>query len=283
MSYHIKTVKSKLGLNNAETAFLIFKWLTDNIKYDCYNVVHDRQAVEHKAPGTFKTGVGVCSGYSLIFEMWGKALGLDAIYVVGYSKALNDIGTYSTQILHAWNIVKIDGVQYLIDSTWGAGGCNGDQYVKKYKEIFFCQNPEHFIRRHYPMQNSNYQLLNTVVSTKKFANMVVLSNDFYENGFKTISPNNAIFTMKGSYNIDLTFEKGKDYSIGGKWGYNNGNQFVEESKHGIKSSSGSAQLQILPKKKMQYELRIYGGPANQGSIPALVKYLQTVEIYLIIS
>ena len=37
----LKTVKAKMGLNNAETAFLIYRWLTENIKYDCYNLVHD--------------------------------------------------------------------------------------------------------------------------------------------------------------------------------------------------------------------------------------------------
>ena len=146
----LKTVKTKLGLNNAETAFLIYRWLLKNIKHDCYNLVHDMKKIDHYAPGTFKTGIGVCSGYSYIFEMWGKALGLDAIVVRGYTKTIDDIGTYSTEEIQAWNIIKIDGVQYLVDSTWGAGYCEGDKYTADLEnDYYFGTNPEYFIRTHF--------------------------------------------------------------------------------------------------------------------------------------
>jgi transglutaminase/protease-like cytokinesis protein 3 len=261
-STQLKTVKTKMKLNNAETAFLIFRWLTENIKYDCYNLVHDIKKIDHLATGTFKTGVGVCSGYSFIFEMWGKDLGLDAIYVYGYSKSLMDIGTFSTQYTHAWNIIKIDGVQYLVDSTWGAGGCDGDKFVKNYNEFYFCTNPEYYIRTHFPLENNNYQLLNTIVSSKEFADMVVLAEGFYGKGFKTISQNKAIFQMTGNYKMSLTFENGKNYFVGAAWLYKNGNQYVEESNFQTTSTNAKAEIQILPKKKTQYELRVAGGPVN---------------------
>ena len=135
----LKTVKTKLVLNNAETAFLIFWWLTENIKYDCYNINHNKQAIDYTGPGTFKKGVGVCMGYSLIFEAWGNALGFEAIYVRGYSKSLFDVGTYSTGTTHAWNIIKIDGVQYLVDSTWEQGIVKGINLLKNIKIIIFAQ------------------------------------------------------------------------------------------------------------------------------------------------
>ena len=82
--------------------------------------------------------------------MWGKALGLDAIVVRGYTKTIDDIGTYSTEEIQAWNIIKIDGVQYLVDSTWGAGYCEGDKYTADLEnDYYFGINPEYFIRTHF--------------------------------------------------------------------------------------------------------------------------------------
>ena len=263
-STQLKTVKAKLGLNNAETAYLIYRWLTENIKYDCYNLVHNKKAIDYTATGTFNTGVGVCGGISLIFEMWGKDLGLDAIFVTGYSKSLTDIGTFSTESLHAWNIIKIDGVQYLVDATCGAGHCDGDKFVKKYKDYYFCTNPEYFIRNHYPKEYYSYQLLNKVISSKEFADMVTLNDAFFGNGFKTISQNNAIFTMKDSYIMEITFEKNKNYNFLGVWKYKNGNKYVDEMNTKVGSSSGEVHLKISPRRKTEYELWLSGGPFNSA-------------------
>ena len=147
----------------------------------------------------------------------------------------------------------------------GAGYCEGDKFVKEYKDYYFCTNPEYFIRNHYPLENNKYQLLNKVVSTKEFASMVVLADTFYGKGFKTISQNNAIFTTKGNYQMDITFEKGKNYLVLAIWKYKSGNQYIEEGKSQANCSSGNIQVRISPQKKTQYELWLAGGPATSST------------------
>lgn len=53
----------------------------------------------------------VCAGYSRAFQFLCQKAGLTCIYVAG------DIVAYD--LPHAWNLVKIDGQYYPVDTTWG--------------------------------------------------------------------------------------------------------------------------------------------------------------------
>ena len=37
----MNSAKNSYGLNQAESAYMIYKWDAENIKYDCYNYNHD--------------------------------------------------------------------------------------------------------------------------------------------------------------------------------------------------------------------------------------------------
>ena len=93
-------------LNQGESAYLVYKWLTKNIEYDCYVLNHGN--IDHTELGTYNKGKGICSGYSMLFETICRPLGLEVEYVVGYSKG-NDFfpGETPKHSDHAWNSVKI--------------------------------------------------------------------------------------------------------------------------------------------------------------------------------
>lgn len=56
----------------------------------------------------------VCAGYSRTFQYLCKKAGIDCIYVSGVAK-----GSSGEEIGHAWNLVKINGQYYGVDTTWG--------------------------------------------------------------------------------------------------------------------------------------------------------------------
>lgn len=86
---------------------------SDKVKFvNDYLVVHTEYNLNSKAnPHTpysvLMNGEGVCEGYALAALLMFEALGIEAKYVVG-----NAGGP------HAWNLVKLDGQWYHLDTTW---------------------------------------------------------------------------------------------------------------------------------------------------------------------
>ena len=66
-------------------------------------------SVQHPASILFGNG-GVCNAYATLFEKLGTKAGLDVRYATGYSKKTGEA--------HIWNMVKIDGNWFNIDTTW---------------------------------------------------------------------------------------------------------------------------------------------------------------------
>lgn len=62
----------------------------------------------HSACTVLKENKGVCQGYALLALKMLQALGVETKYVVGEVKTGG----------HAWNLVKIDGQWYHLDTTW---------------------------------------------------------------------------------------------------------------------------------------------------------------------
>ncbi len=56
----------------------------------------------------------VCAGYSRTFQYLCKKAGIDCIYVTGVAK-----DGQGGEFGHAWNLVKINGQYYGVDTTWG--------------------------------------------------------------------------------------------------------------------------------------------------------------------
>lgn len=84
--------------------------------YICENTVYDHENVDNgiitteasSAYGSLVQGLAVCSGYAKAFQLLCDTAGIEVYYVVG------QVDTS----LHAWNVVKVDGAYYQIDTTW---------------------------------------------------------------------------------------------------------------------------------------------------------------------
>lgn len=62
---------------------------------------------QHSAYAVLKEGRGVCSGYALSALRLLERAGIEARYITGYAKEP-----------HGWNLIKIDGYWYHLDTTW---------------------------------------------------------------------------------------------------------------------------------------------------------------------
>ncbi len=86
-------------------ALVLHDWLIENADYDYTYTNYD-------ASGVLLYGSGVCDSYARAYQMLCTAAGLESIYVTGYGN-----GGY-----HGWNLVKVDGKWYHVDTTWDDSG-----------------------------------------------------------------------------------------------------------------------------------------------------------------
>ena len=68
----MKKAQIKYSLNQAESAYFVYRWISENIAYDCYSLFHG--GIDYSEEGTYNKGKGVCEGYSRIFNTMCEAL-----------------------------------------------------------------------------------------------------------------------------------------------------------------------------------------------------------------
>lgn len=92
--------------------------------YICQNFEYDESYESRDVYGMLKYGRGTCQGYTSLFLLLARRVGL-----------LSDI-VYSDSMCHIWNCVKIDGEWYYIDLTWD----DGDLFSVSHKNFLFSEN-----------------------------------------------------------------------------------------------------------------------------------------------
>lgn len=106
-----ETVISALsGKSDYEKVKGVYEYLIDH-------TVYDMDYMGKTIYEVFSEGRAVCEGYARATQYMLTRLGVEAIYVGGYAGKVNM--PRSTWGEHAWNIVKIDGIYYQVDTTWG--------------------------------------------------------------------------------------------------------------------------------------------------------------------
>jgi hypothetical protein len=199
----------------------IFKWITENIRYD-YKY-YNKYYFKGKVPKTYKCKEGkdcepqriaweikyidkilrqkkaVCQGYSMLFKKMCDIAGLKSEVVTGYIRTeYYQVGS-AGKLDHAWNAIWIDSAWCLLDATWAAGGCakNDDgkllSFNKNFKDYYWLTPASDFTRDHYPQSNKWVLLSN--YTKDSFA-----TNPYYFPGeienLKLISPGSGIINAK---------------------------------------------------------------------------------------
>lgn len=142
-------------------------WIATRIAYDVPALSSPVVPDEDYEPDiVFSTRRAVCGGYAGLFERLARALGLEAVAIVGH--AWDNDGLVGA---HAWNAVRADGRWYLLDVTWDAGGVQGTRFVPRYSTHHLFVEPERFALRHAPIEEGWYLL----ASPPKVPSNVVVS------------------------------------------------------------------------------------------------------------
>lgn len=120
------TILSKINIserNESEIVRSIHDLLVCNVVYDLVGLkagAYDTDGIfAHSVLGVFLKKTAVCDGISKAFKYLLNAVGIKSIVVTGKGESEYN---YNNEMLHAWNIVKIDGKNYHIDLTWDIAG-----------------------------------------------------------------------------------------------------------------------------------------------------------------
>lgn len=97
------------GRSDYEKVKGVYEYLIDN-------TIYDLDYTGTTIYEMFSEGRGVCEGYARASQYLLTKLGVETLFVVGVG---GEMGEEDTWEAHSWNIVKIDGIYYQMDATWG--------------------------------------------------------------------------------------------------------------------------------------------------------------------
>ena len=188
--------RKEYSLNEAESAYLVFKWISENIKFNYYDEDLDDPI------NAYNSGKGTPKSLCSLFNNMSKYLKVVSGSISGYLKwdYRNEIQSDRN---YTWNYVEIQGEYYLLDVSIVSDTEFRDSHAE-FIYLYFGTEPEIFIRQHFPKENK-WQLLSEPYTLEKFESMALLTPFFYLLGFKTISPDTS--KVIGDGKIILTSDK----------------------------------------------------------------------------
>ena len=262
-------------LAQCEVVYMIYKWIGNNIQFDCYDSVHYPSYVPIADTDVYDKGKGGDQGIAnLFFAFASKGFRFPVAILPGYSKVTNYVqGKLPSQPDHIWNGVTFEGASYLIDLPWGMGECYSDQFNPNYSDFYFCTDPNIFIRSHLPVEQS-WQLLTPPKTVEEFVNMLKLTKNFYVNGFQSMNPDKSSISAStsGQFSFTINYERGsKDFLI--QLYYPNGNAYEQQPNPcWVDKNPTSAVATCFATYKGVNKLYLYGGNYGQEQLPFLLEY-----------
>ena len=200
----------------------IFRWITENISYDVkfYNR-YDYRGKEPKSFSCYGDSLdcelrktvwetdyinrvldnkkAVCQGYSMLFKKMCNIAGIESEVVPGYVRTqYYEVGTPGNDD-HAWNTVRLNTVDYLLDATWAAGGCTADDdgklllFKKHFNDYYWLTPAREFAKNHFP-EEAKWVLLPHYTKENFSANPYYSPDEVSK--IKLISPQSGILDVK---------------------------------------------------------------------------------------
>lgn len=168
----------------ADLAKAVHDWVALHVDYDAAALESDARPPQD-ALTAFRTGSAVCAGYANLYAVIATRAGLDALYIVGDSRSATsgevaDVG-------HAWNVVKVNGSWYHLDSTWNSGSVNDGRFDENYRTDFLFTPAHIFGETHYP-DNPQWQLLRAPIDRSTFARRLIVAPGFHAAGLRIVQP-----------------------------------------------------------------------------------------------
>mgnify|MGYP002535627712 FL=1 len=127
MDQAVSNVLKSLNLSNKtdyQKIKAIYDYICSNITYDYVNLNDDSYLLKHTAYAALINKTAVCQGYATLFYRLSLEAGVDTRVITGDSGGP-----------HAWNIVKLNGKYYNLDSTWDAGSSSYYYFLKNMNDF----------------------------------------------------------------------------------------------------------------------------------------------------
>ena len=191
------TVDDILAQNNAHSLsdFDKIKFVND---YIVQNTVYSTDTTNspHSAYTVLAEGKAVCQGYALLAQKMLTKLGIESLYVVGEAGGVG----------HAWNLVKLNGGWYHVDTTWNDP--TPDRGPNNVRYAYFLMSDRQLAKDH-TWERTNYPQ----AVDEQYAYMHFVS-DSYELGdyiyFSNEQDNNYLYRLHKSSKL---VEKVKDVRV----------------------------------------------------------------------
>lgn len=100
------------GKSTYDKLKIIHDWIVQNNSYDHEHVGDQSYRTQYTAYGALIDGTSVCQGYTVLFYRMCLEAGIDVRAIAGIATTETESGR------HSWNIAKIDGLYYVVDTTW---------------------------------------------------------------------------------------------------------------------------------------------------------------------
>lgn len=163
--------------NQEDRVRAYYTWIALNISYDVEHLdelnlmqmfnVNRAGSTNQRTPDVLKSKKAVCEGYSNLMVDFCSASSIPCFLVCGYTKTP---GGDIPEILHAWNVLRIDSAWTMVDITWSSGYIDfNHKYVKRFSNLYFTPKPKSFIKDHFPL-DPMWQLLKNPFTKKDFEN-----------------------------------------------------------------------------------------------------------------
>ncbi len=169
---------------NEDRVRAYYTWIALNITYDTERLrtlqenrwSYMRKDSSQEADPVFRKKKAVCEGFSKLMIKFCEASNIPCHMVIGYTKMPD--GEIMTDILHAWNAVKIDDTWRLLDVTWSNGyvGLYGT-YYRHFSDKYFIENTANFYEDHLPL-DPQWQLSDKPISKNYFFRTDTLNKYF---------------------------------------------------------------------------------------------------------
>ena len=104
--------KNEVPLSDVEAAFLIYKWITQNIDINCADYNKEESPV-----AVYNSGVGSFVGISALFNTMCSTMNIESVSITGFNKRLDSVETTNrlcTKVEHYWNYIFIYYIKVII-------------------------------------------------------------------------------------------------------------------------------------------------------------------------
>lgn len=121
VTWHVKDIVDNYisdDMGDMEKIKVLHDWVCSNVSY-ADNKTTD--SVNHNDFSPFFTGITVCDGYARSFNLLLNEAGIETYYVCSNN--------------HIWNVVKLGGHYFHIDTTWDDGESSYNWFLKSDNEI----------------------------------------------------------------------------------------------------------------------------------------------------